>query len=137
MRFDTCADSYDAHAAPQRAFAAKVAEFIGPVPETQIIEFGAGTGALTRHLCHAAKTEVHATDASPAMVARGRVAVPAAQWSALDAFQASLSAAGLQVSSGLLQWAEDPVEVLRRWKAAIAPGGRMAHAVPCEPCLSE
>ena len=152
MRFDVCAHTYDEHAGPQRFFAERVVQFIcarrtfslsptGTKDEdrleacpTLIIELGAGTGVLTRHLIGA---PVHATDASPTMVERGRAAVPEAQWSVLDAFNQSLPVAALQVSSGLLHWAENPSATLARWKRSLAPGGRMVHAVPCEPCLSE
>jgi trans-aconitate methyltransferase len=137
MRFDACAHSYDDHAAPQRAFAARVAEFIQLAPHEEVLEFGAGTGALTRRLCEGGGAGVLATDASPAMVSLGRAAVPAAKWSTLDSFRAAVPRSSLQVSSGLLQWAEDPKQVLEHWKAALKPGGRMVHAVPCEPCLAE
>lgn len=78
-----------------------------------------------------------ATDASPTMVECGRAAVPQAQWSVLDAFNQPLPIAALLVSSGLLHWADDPVATLARWKSSLAPGGRMVHAMPCEPCLKE
>jgi trans-aconitate methyltransferase len=137
MRFDHCAHTYDAYAAPQRAFAARVAEFIHAGAETDVIELGAGTGALTRSVCAATRVAVHATDASPAMVELGRKNVPEARWSRLDAFIEPVPQSQLQLSSGLLQWAGDPERVLRKWKAALRPGGRMAHAFPCEPCLRE
>ena len=137
MRFDHCAHTYDAYAAPQRAFAARVAQFIHAATETDVLELGAGTGALTRSVCAATRVAVHATDASPAMVELGRKNVPAARWSRLDAFVESVPQSHLQISSGLLQWAEDPERVLRKWKAALRPDGRMVHAFPCEPCLRE
>jgi SAM-dependent methyltransferase len=155
MQFDRCALSYDAHARPQRAFAARVAQFARVEPGQSVIEFGAGTGALTVYLC-AGGAEVQATDISDAMVSLGRDAAPEAAWSRMDAFRDPLPKhpAGfspspppeerrpihnhpLQISSGLLQWAEEPVSVLQRWKAFLAPGGRMVHAFPCEPCLME
>lgn len=136
MRFDACADSYDLHAAPQRAFADRVGAFIQVASGEDVLELGAGTGALSRWLCrHGAR--LRATDASPRMVALGREAVPEAEWFRLDAFAESLPAASIQVSSGLLQWAECPVETLGRWKLGLRPGGRMIHAVACEPCLAE
>ena len=50
MRFDVCAHTYDEHAGPQRFFAERVAQFIGAKSTENILELGAGTGALTRHL---------------------------------------------------------------------------------------
>ena len=134
MRFDVCAHTYDAHAGPQRFFAERVAQFIGAKSTESILELGAGTGALTQYLTGA---PILATDASPTMVKRGRLAVPQAQWSVLDAFSQPFTVAGLQVSSGLLHWSNDPAAMLARWKTFLIPGGRMVHAIPCEPCLKE
>ena len=136
MRFDRYAQSYDAHATPQHAFAEKVAAFIRFLPHEPVLELGAGTGALTRHL-FAVTSNLCATDASLEMLNLGRLAVPGARWEQLDAFRSRLPLSRLQVSSGLLQWAEDPVAVLRHWATALLPGGRMVHAVPCHPCLQE
>jgi len=137
MRFDVCAHTYDEHAGPQRFFAECVARFIGPQPTETILELGAGTGALTRFLCQETDHPVLATDASPTMTERGSRLVAQAQWSVLDAFTEPLPIAALQLSSGLLHWANDPVATLARWKSFLSPGGRMVHAVPCEPCLAE
>ena len=151
MRFDVCAHTYDEHAGPQRFFAERVAQFIGAKSTESILELGAGTGALTQHLGGAPNTvsassvraeavlgaPILATDASPTMVARGRLATPQAQWSVLDAFNQPLPPAMLQVSSGLLHWADDPAATLARWKTFLASDGRMVHAMPCEPCLKE
>lgn len=137
MRFDSCARTYDEHAAPQRAFAARVADFVHVRPDESVVELGAGTGALTRLLCAQQRNSIRATDASPAMVDIGRQAVPEVTWEVLDAFAQIIPASSLQLSSGLLQWAPDPVAVLLGWKQAVRPGGRMIHAFPCDPCLCE
>ena len=151
MRFDVCANTYDEHAGPQRFFAERVAQFIGAQPHATILELGAGTGALTQHFIGAPNSgsasfaradqeigaPILATDASPTMVERGRLAVPQAQWAVLDAFNQPLPVAALQFSSGLLHWAGDPVAMLARWKTSLVSGGRMVHAIPCEPCLAE
>jgi len=141
MRFDSCASEYDSHASPQRAFAERVAGFIGDLPGgtlgPSILELGAGTGALTRWLGENPGVRLCATDASPAMVAIGRTRVRKADWKVLDALGNPLFFSDLQVSSGLLQWAPNPVAALRHWTAALRPGGRMIHAFACEPCLQE
>lgn len=136
MRFDRCAESYDANATPQRAFAERVAAFCAVPAGEHVVELGAGTGALTRFLC-AAGAQVTATDISTAMIRRGRASVPSARWSVLDAFAEATPSTRVQVSSGLLQWAAEPVTTLRSWKSSLAAGGRMIHAFPCEPCLTE
>jgi len=137
MRFDACAHTYDENASPQHAFAALVAEFIQPQPGAPVLELGAGTGALTRRLMASVSANLRATDASRAMVARGREKVPEASWSQLDAFVEVVPQSALQTSSGLLQWANDPTQVLNAWRASLAPGGKMVHAFPCLPCLGE
>ena len=137
MRFEERALTYDANAHPQRSFAFKVAQSLRCLPGDQVLELGAGTGALTAFLCARPGLQVVATDASPAMVALGKTAVPQAQWKVLDAFSETLPPSSIQVSSGLLQWAPDPVRVLRSWNQALLPGARMLHAFPCQPCLQE
>jgi SAM-dependent methyltransferase len=136
MRFNERAATYDLHAAPQRHFALGVAEFIGNPPPAQALELGAGTGALTRELL-ARGFDVEATDASPAMLDLGKSALPGVHWRQLDAFSERLPQVVLQVSSGLLQWAPEPEQVLGAWRAGLLPGGRMVHAFPCEPCLNQ
>jgi len=145
MRFADCAHTYDDHASPQHHFAARVAGFLRaegeagfPWRTARVLELGAGTGALTRQFTTAgAGPNWLATDAAAAMVERGRLHAPAAQWRVLDAFREPLPAADWQVSSGLLHWAEDPVATLARWRTFLRSGGRLLHAMPCEPCLAE
>lgn len=137
MRFDVCARAYDLHARPQRAFAARVAAFARIPPGQTVLELGAGTGALTHALSQIPGIRIYATDASPAMLSIGRTAAPNAHWSLLDAFVGPIPASSFQLSSGLLQWAKDPLRVLQLWANSLNPGGRMVHAFPCEPCLQE
>jgi 23S rRNA (uracil1939-C5)-methyltransferase len=56
----------------------KVMAAVGPSPGV-VLELYAGSGNFTRHLVGVAK-EVHASDAEPAAVDRGRAAVPGAAW---------------------------------------------------------
>ena len=135
MRFDERAESYDAHAAPQRRFAEALAAFAPFRRGVRVAELGAGTGFLTAALL-AQGVNVDATDASPAMVELGRQAVPGANWSVHNAF-GPVDPANALASSGLLHWAADPAAVLRHWRAALPAGGRLLLGVPCDPCLNE
>ena len=135
MRFDERAESYDAHAAPQKRFAEALAAFAPFRRGVRVTELGAGTGFLTSALL-AQGVNVDATDASPAMVELGRQAVPAANWSVHNAF-GPIEKAGALASTGLLHWAADPAAVLRHWRAALPAGGRLLLGVPCDPCLNE
>ncbi len=135
MRFDDRADSYAAHAAPQKRFAEALAAFAPFRRGARVTELGAGTGFLTAALL-AQGVNVDATDASPAMVELGRPAVPAANWSVHNAF-GPIAKSNALASTGLLHWAADPAAVLRHWRAALPEGGRLLLGVPCDPCLNE
>ena len=135
MRFHERAETYDAHAAPQKRFAEALAAFAPFRRGVRVTELGAGTGFLTSALL-ALGVNVDATDASPAMVELGRQAVPAANWSVHNAF-GPIEKAGALASTGLLHWAADPAAVLRHWHAALPAGGRLLLGVPCDPCLNE
>jgi malonyl-CoA O-methyltransferase len=137
--FDRRAASYDAHAHVQRETAAWVAEWLPPAGAcARCLEFGAGTGNFTRHLVERF-AEVVATDLAPAMVAQGRVAVPAATWRVADAWapEASPPAPEFLASCSVLQWAPDPVAALARWRALLAPGGRALSGIYIAPSLPE
>ncbi|MEY5059423.1 MAG: hypothetical protein RJA51_1170 [Actinomycetota bacterium] len=76
MRFDERAESYGAHAAPQKRFAEALAAFAPFRRGVRVTELGAGTGFLTAALL-AQGVNVDATDSSPAMVELGRQSVAA------------------------------------------------------------
>jgi SAM-dependent methyltransferase len=135
MRFDERAESYDAHAVPQKRFAEALAAFAPFRTGARVTELGAGTGFLTAALL-AQGAQVTATDSSPAMVELGRAAAPSAVWKVHDAF-GPVDKANALASSGLLQWAADPAAVLKHWHEALPEGGRLLLGVPCDPCLNE
>ncbi|MGA0134765.1 MAG: methyltransferase domain-containing protein, partial [Opitutales bacterium] len=135
MRFHERAGSYEAHAVPQRRFAEALAAFAPFRSGAKVTELGAGTGFLTSALL-AQGAQVRATDSSPAMVELGTRAAPAADWGVHDAFGPVAPAPAL-ASSGLLHWAADPYDVLRRWHEALPGEGRLLLGVPCDPCLCE
>jgi SAM-dependent methyltransferase len=135
MRFEEKAGGYRAHATPQRRLAEALAAFAPFSKGERVTELGAGTGFLTQALL-AQGAVVDASDASPAMVSEGSHAAPSAIWSVQDAFGEIFPAHNI-ASSGMLQWAPDPVAVLRRWREAIHDGGRLLLGVPCEPGFRE
>lgn len=137
MRFDEKAAEYARHARPQAEVARELAACI-PFVDTPVetLELGAGTGLLTRELV-ARGYAVRATDTAPAMLAAGREAVPEARWETLDAWAPPVACCDRLFSSSLLQWSPEPEKTLASFRAALRPGGRMAHAVFISPTLAE
>lgn len=126
--FDNRAKTYDDHASVQRAAADWLAEWLPARMDEPVLEFGAGTGLLTRHLAGRA-VDITATDISPRMVEAGSSAVTAARWLVADADKPP---SGRQyrtlASSSMLQWIPDPVRTFRRWHAISAPGATLLAA---------
>lgn len=128
MRFGAAAGSYDDHAEVQREVAAWCAEWLPPPSSSRswdVLELGAGTGLMTRHLVAQPHLRVTATDNCPQMIQVGKARVPDARWLKLDAWEPDLEASDLLVASSLLQWAPDPVAVLRAWRKLARPDGRL------------
>lgn len=94
-----------------------------------VLELGCGSGSLTRHLL-AAGHRVLATDGSPAMVARARAAVPAAQVRRLVLPDDRLPPVDAVVGVGnVLNYLRDEAEVERALTAiaaALRPDGVLA-----------
>ena len=94
-------------------------------------DLGCGTGELTRVATHQLKIrEMVGIDNSPRMLAEtgandgisfelGEIAT----WTAAPRFD-------LVLANASLQWVSDHPQVLRRWVAALAPGGQLAVQVP-------
>lgn len=137
MRFDDRAAVYDHHAHPQAEVIRHFVDFIpGAGAESDALELGAGTGRLTRELL-AKGYRVRATDLAPAMVTAGRLLVPDAAWERMDAWTPPPACCDRLFSSNVLQWCPDPVATLARHRAALRPGGVLAHAIFIEPTLAE
>ncbi|MFH1497417.1 MAG: methyltransferase domain-containing protein, partial [Verrucomicrobiota bacterium] len=137
--FDRKAGCYDTHAHVQRDTAAWVAQWLPPAGEfASCLEFGAGTGNLTRHLA-GRFARIEAGDLSPAMVARGREVLPATEWRRRDAWAPGdpEGAWDFSCSCSLLQWAPDPTRVLKNWRHILRPGGRHLSGVYIAPSLPE
>lgn len=94
-----------------------------------VLELGCGSGALTRHLA-AAGHHVIATDASPAMLALAREAVPGVEEFRLLALPDQPPAADAIVSVGhVLSYLPNALAVERTFRAiaaALRPGGVLA-----------
>lgn len=137
MRFDDRAAVYDRHAHPQ---AEVIRRFVACLPDAgtspDALELGAGTGRLTRELL-AKGYRVRATDVAPGMIEAGRLRVPGAQWGELDAWSPPPACCDRLFSANVLQWCPDPVATLARHRAALRPGGRLAHAIFIDPTLAE
>lgn len=139
LAFDRKADCYDVHAHVQRDTAAWVAEWLPPTGALgSCLEFGAGTGNFTRHLVERFAV-VEASDHAPGMVTQGRLAFPMARWSERDAWQPEDAAEtwDFVASCSVLQWAQDPTDVLTRWRHILRPGGRQLSGIYIAPSLPE
>lgn len=136
MRFEKKAESYHRNALPQTTLANWLAEWLPARVDGKlsVVDMGAGTGILTRHLIPLGTIE--AIDSSPSMLEAGHHHFPQARWTLGDAWTASGSW-DLICSSSLLQWAPDPVAVLSHWRKSLRTHGRMIHGFFVEPSLPE
>jgi len=136
--FDRAADHYEALGATQAALAGALAGWIAPSERHgAAIEFGAGTGMLTRHLLPWDGAYL-ATDAAPRMAALGRVRAPGATWAQRYASDTTcLRMMDWVFACNLLQWLEEPEGVLRAWRAIMAPGGHLAGVILLRGTLEE
>lgn len=137
--FNGKASTYDVHAHVQRDTAAWVADWL-PEPGAygRCLEFGAGTGNFTRHL-RGRFAALEVSDNAPAMIANGRQELPDVNWTQRDAWvvEGEPQAWDFLASCSLLQWAPNPVEILRRWKQLLRAGGRQLAGIYTAPSLPE
>jgi len=113
--FNEHAESYDQYALVQR----DLVEWMGALVRDELrggccLEYGAGTGLLTRLLVESFE-EVLASDVSEEMVRVGKGHVPEAVWEVRDAWASRQSGESFDcvASASLLQWAVEPVVVER------------------------
>lgn len=136
-RFDSAAESYDAHSSAQRHAAARLASLIAaaglpPRPGgLRVLEIGCGTGHLSELLARQLPdATLLVTDLAPAMVAacRQRLGSDARLGFAVmdGCHPAGTDHYDLICANLAAQWFPDLPAALGRWAARLAPGGMIA-----------
>lgn len=138
LNFDHKAATYHANAVVQRDSADSLADWLPAPGDGSCLEFGSGTGLLTRHLLPRF-SRVEASDIAPGMVSEGAQKFPAARWTLRDAFapQPDAPAWDCIASCSMLQWAPDPAAVIKNWIRLLRPGGRLLLGIYVAPSLPE
>lgn len=140
MRFDERAHVYAQHAHVQRQMAQWLAEWLDAVMFVgdRVVEYGAGEGLFTQMLT-GRLADITAVDLAPRMVQQGAQNAPDAQWRQGDAWAGVTlePTVDVVVSSSVMQWCPDPVEILRDWRSRLASGARMLHGFYIDPTLME
>jgi ubiquinone/menaquinone biosynthesis C-methylase UbiE len=134
---------YDANAQtnPAHLFRLKlISEMIQSLPGDRLVDIGCGQGDL---LCHINSRHpsfsLFGFELSASGVASTKRKVPSADVRELDLFSESASielsaiSADIATCSEVLEHVPDPVEFLRRSRAALVPGGHMVATVPGGP----
>lgn len=130
--------SYEAHAFVQSDAAAWLAEWILPIKCKSCLEFGAGTGLLTRHL-EGKFEHLECSDIEPAMIELCREKFPSATHSIRDAWKKQPDTGNwdLVTAASLLQWAKKPKAVMQNWCELLNSGGRILAGLFINPSLPE
>ena len=130
--------SYEKHAFVQSDAAAWLAEWIVPLRCKRCLELGAGTGLLTHYL--ESKFEyLECSDIEPLMVEFCRKKYPTVTHRVRDAWKKQPDAGewDLVTTSSVLQWANDPEEVMQNWRELLKPNGRIIAGFFIKPSLPE
>ena len=128
--FSAAADTYEAAARAQAASADRLAAIAATLPRPphpRVLEFGCGTGLLTRRLHPLIDGDWLVTDLSPAMVAAAARAVPGPLFQMMDAEYPVDDGAGVDliVSNLAAQWFADLGAAADRLRRLLRPGGRL------------
>ncbi len=141
-RFSAAAETYDRHARPQLALAQSVISMLPEMYPEQILEFGAGTGQLTRLLTDRfPDVLIDAVDLAEKMVMHSQakfrrfpqinwVVGDAQTWHAKDQYP-------LIVSSAALHWTTDLKATCENIYANLEPGGFFALGMMLKGTLKE
>jgi len=142
-RFGAKADVYEDYAGLQAAIAARLATHLPEFAAPKVLELGCGTGLLSRHLvARYPGGELHLTDAAPDMIraCRGNLAGahPNVSFEVMDAAgPIAYENLDLIVTSMMLHWLPDPLEVLTRLRDRLAKGGVLLFATLGPNCFAE
>lgn len=138
MRFGARAKEYAENASIQKEVGRWTADWIeADVCGLDALEFGAGPGVFTRYLAGRGFRELVATDISRRMVEEGRFRESEATWRRMDAWNPDRVWVDRIYSCSLLQWAEDPLATLGRWRSCMRPGGRALVSLFVEGSMRE
>ncbi|CAA6689811.1 Unannotated [Lentimonas sp. CC19] len=138
--FGKKSSSYEAHAFVQTHASQWLAQWLPEATDSaRCLEFGAGTGLMTGHLVDQFK-HVESSDIEPAMVELCEAKYPSATHSVRDAWAAQPENGGqwdLVAASSVLQWAKEPVQVMRNWRELLNANGHILAGFFIEPSLPE
>lgn len=131
--FSAAATTYESAARPQELSADRLcAEVLAlPLPpQPAVLEFGCGTGLLSRRLHPRLPGQWLITDLSPAMVAAARRVVADARFAVMDGEHPDLDPArfDLIVSNLAAQWFTDLGQAAARLRACLKPGGYLVFS---------
>ena len=130
------ANIYTKNAKLQQAVAWRLARYCKnlEIPKGLIYDFGAGSGNLTEALEKQNKQLTAVlVDECRELLAKSQVAnVRKLEWDLNQGIPPEAIGAALIASNFALHWLKDPVEQIKQWGEAIAPGGWLAITVPVE-----
>lgn len=122
------AEAYDRVSQPQVEWGMAVLERLAPREDERVLDAGCGSGRVTAKLAERLpRGQVVAVDASAAMVARAREALPpGAQVIHADLLELELDEPVDAVfSTATFHWILDHAALFERLRAALRPGGRL------------
>lgn len=130
------AKNYAKNAKLQQAVAWRLAKHCQnlEVPDGTVWDFGAGTGHLARALENQKKKfcALLVDECKELLAESNFTSMRKIEWDLNQGVPPMAKGAALIASSFALHWLDDPVEQIKQWGEAIAPGGWLAVTVPIE-----
>jgi SAM-dependent methyltransferase len=106
---------------------AAIVDELGPLEKKNVVDLGCGSGYVAR-LFYARGARVTGVDRDPDLIALARQQAPGVHWVNADVSDpGTWGCSGFDIiwSSFTIAYAPDPTVWLKRWRAALAPGGRI------------